>query len=689
MTQKKALLDAANVPPPAVVPPNNRPAYYEQRYDGYTMNELLAMKEDPGTHKPAGFTRLEFISAVQRQIQAWAVQATKHRDLKPGGRSYGNNKPAGNDTAPAEPNATQAVDDVPEANEPETETLSPEDRETILDRPADIVSDPEKFKRHESIADGVHPDTGNPIDLQAEKNKARKTGYQSVVDTIVDLATKNPEVLERLAPAKGVLGDDYTASDEPLPDEKETTADAIQLAGDAVGIFDPSGIVDASNAGFSLYRAYKAKEPEQRREHLVNAAISGVSAVPFIGDLAKLGKAKWAAKAAKNTERLAKAKSKANAFEQTGKFDRWLGRDAIAELGRRAKDGFDENLADLGDNIPDMLERRKLSPVEIAQRFYHREIQAGRDEQGAAYVAGLKWSSAVKAMEQGKTTAGAGSPAASGDGNSNAGGNRNGNSNGIGPNPVNTGPLNSPTGGSGNSGGNGGGGGGNIPPASGPGSPEDDNRKRRELAEEIERETDARKQSVDLFNVIINRFLAITAIVSIAATAVRWLSRQHRKNQMNVMQNQELASFDPEIAAAYAQRDIADVRRKIRESEQLSESLSDAAGTDAYASDVKSRFTTPIKQIAVDIQSAFTGAVFGVVDFVDNLTGASTALSVLADLTNKATALPGQIADFVQGNDPSDDRDQDTAFARFLDDISDGKFDDQTARDRYFDKDRK
>jgi hypothetical protein len=74
--------------------------------------------------------------------------------------------------------------------------------------------------------------------------------------------------------------------------------DALQAGLDIAGIADPTPIADLSNAGISLYRAMK--EPHRAGEHLSNAFISGISAIPYVGDLAKVvkygGKAAHAAK---------------------------------------------------------------------------------------------------------------------------------------------------------------------------------------------------------------------------------------------------------------------------------------------------------------------------------------------------------------------------------------------------------
>lgn len=63
--------------------------------------------------------------------------------------------------------------------------------------------------------------------------------------------------------------------------------DGFQSLLDMVGVVDPTGIADVANAGISTIRA--GTDPDRRSQHLANAGISLVSAVPF-GDAAKAGK---------------------------------------------------------------------------------------------------------------------------------------------------------------------------------------------------------------------------------------------------------------------------------------------------------------------------------------------------------------------------------------------------------------
>jgi len=66
--------------------------------------------------------------------------------------------------------------------------------------------------------------------------------------------------------------------------------DKLQTGLDIAGVADPTPIIDGVNMGISLFRAAKAQTPEERSQHLQNAAISAISMVPLVGDTAKLAK---------------------------------------------------------------------------------------------------------------------------------------------------------------------------------------------------------------------------------------------------------------------------------------------------------------------------------------------------------------------------------------------------------------
>ncbi|MGN6136530.1 MAG: hypothetical protein ACTHOU_18760 [Aureliella sp.] len=67
-----------------------------------------------------------------------------------------------------------------------------------------------------------------------------------------------------------------------------TTLDKAQMIADAVGVVDQTGVTDLANAGVSLTRAFT--EPKRAAEHLKDAGMRAISAIPIVGDAAKVAK---------------------------------------------------------------------------------------------------------------------------------------------------------------------------------------------------------------------------------------------------------------------------------------------------------------------------------------------------------------------------------------------------------------
>jgi len=110
-----------------------------------------------------------------------------------------------------------------------------------------------------------------------------KFDWGRMAKTVAD----NPEIQEAL---KGTLGSGQRSGPPPAPgDSKKSKLDQLQFIADVAGVADPSGIVDAANAAVYLGRAVGV-QGEERQEHLKNALISGISIIPYVGDLAKAAK---------------------------------------------------------------------------------------------------------------------------------------------------------------------------------------------------------------------------------------------------------------------------------------------------------------------------------------------------------------------------------------------------------------
>lgn len=76
----------------------------------------------------------------------------------------------------------------------------------------------------------------------------------------------------------------------------ENAIDKVQTALDVAGLEPTAGsIADGANSVISLLRSAMAKEPDDRKKHLMNAGISAVSLIPF-ADFVKLLKARKVSK---------------------------------------------------------------------------------------------------------------------------------------------------------------------------------------------------------------------------------------------------------------------------------------------------------------------------------------------------------------------------------------------------------
>ena len=55
------------------------------------------------------------------------------------------------------------------------------------------------------------------------------------------------------------------------------------------GVADPTPVMDGINTGISLVRGLFAGDPQKKKEHYRNAALHGISMIPYAGDAAKAG----------------------------------------------------------------------------------------------------------------------------------------------------------------------------------------------------------------------------------------------------------------------------------------------------------------------------------------------------------------------------------------------------------------
>jgi hypothetical protein len=111
--------------------------------------------------------------------------------------------------------------------------------------------------------------------------------------------------------------------EQQLQQNKQSKLDTLQSALDIAG-FEPSvgTAADATNTVISGLRAALAKEPDQRKKHLINAGISAISMVPFADvikllKIRKLGKpaTQLAAQGARDIKTWGKQQQATNRFE--------------------------------------------------------------------------------------------------------------------------------------------------------------------------------------------------------------------------------------------------------------------------------------------------------------------------------------------------------------------------------------
>ncbi len=169
----------------------------------------------------------------------------------------------------------------------------------ILPKESDVINSgivkyasitPDKFSIEYKNSDGLENNTDTIIKKVPEGREFCWMAFQKI---------KRAE--DKGEPTEAPKNKEEADGEEPsLPLKERITEsamddklDALQAGLDIVG-FDPEVIgvaADSTNALISLLRAYKDKCPEERKKHLLNAAISAVSAIPF-ADIVKFFKLK-------------------------------------------------------------------------------------------------------------------------------------------------------------------------------------------------------------------------------------------------------------------------------------------------------------------------------------------------------------------------------------------------------------
>lgn len=256
----------AMVKPPATPPGpagDKRPNFYHQRDpNGNTMAELLTARDGSKADR-GGRSKAE----VKRQIKAWA----NHFDAQQKGPSQrpDYNSPGGAEVAPATPATSPAT------QSPATPSVRDQ---WIQSQQPNADGTPAQPGTAGNRAELVHAITeGQDNASEGQPGPKQPQTSTPLPDDVVEANTNGSP-----------------ASEEPSG--QSVKADSLQLGLDAVGTFGDAvvpglGVVaDGANAAISVGRMFT--DPARAGEHAQNAAISTVSMVPFVGDLAKVFKGK-------------------------------------------------------------------------------------------------------------------------------------------------------------------------------------------------------------------------------------------------------------------------------------------------------------------------------------------------------------------------------------------------------------
>ncbi|MCC9644991.1 hypothetical protein LOC71_22165 [Rhodopirellula sp. JC740] len=730
------------------------PAFYHQQHDGRTQAELLQMRDWNRDQIPSQYTVKEWKSLVRQQLHDWAENATKPDSLagdpipeptnrtSPGSTQATANPdlPAATPTEPARSQpassegrtsplptneqAANVVGDLPETTaestridqQPEVQpaippvtpgptrpakpaedskpfaSLSSKDRELLHLRTVDVVDDPEMFRRFSAIHHrGEHPDTGEPINLEVEMERAAKPA-----------AKKQAEAVMRAKPTD--------APTEPEPSRSSTTTDMVQLAADGLGVADPTGLIDGANAAVSLGRAFL--DPARRGEHFRNAAISAASVIP-LGDITKLFKAKSAAKTvhqasnryhegqtptpasvpgsmAPQSQSTSNPRPASNQRPTTQPGESF-GLSDMADSGQLALDAIGiadpTGIAD-GANAAISLGRAFTDPDRRGEHLQNAAISAVSMIPFAGDLAKIfKAPRATKTVDR-ATRAMRRQPS----------GNVAFNPNRIdeivdaqrvddiaeGSSMANRTTAGAAAGGSG---------GGNVPPISpsitDPGDPDRDPRETKRQIEDQRKLQELQDSYLDTLEDVV---LATGAFGVALLGAVKAVGVVIASNKSTISNNKHLEELNPVIAGAFVRHELEEVRRNLRRGEALQDQVSKALEIDSEYEDLRARFTTPIDAMKADASSFGANAVTTMGEFVDSVSGASRTLENLSTIGNLLAGagnglldiaksgldlLSGKrIGEWIAGknNEPNVNPNA-TPAQRFLDDIRDGAYD--------------
>ena len=178
--------------------------------------------------------------------------------------------------------------------------------------------------------------------------------------------------------------------------QKELYLDLAQMSLDLVGIADPTPISDGSNTLISLFRG-----------KWIDAGLSAISIVPYVGDLAKLGKlGKWAETISNTIEMAAKNSEFAEAVGPVlGKIGDTI--DSIPErVFNKLPDSAQETLGAVKSKI-DIQKGRAASAITRNAEFGENAVTWTTDSQGRVIEARATLSEVFPDLKRGNSEVGA------------------------------------------------------------------------------------------------------------------------------------------------------------------------------------------------------------------------------------------------------------------------------------------
>ncbi len=203
--------------------------------------------------------------------------------------------------------------------------------------PFDRLSDKE-------VSTFIHTGASKAFEGVPAEDRARQHGGHSL-DSL--LGNRKSATQENVS---AFLSSMRTSREGNSLDATQAVLDGVGLAGDAVA--PGAGVAaDGTNAVISLMRA--ASDPGNAGTHLTNAAISTVSMVPFVGDLAKVFK--YGGKGARAAGKAGKAGKAARAAGVSAQFQGFLATDSDSAADDPQSESSDESdpLSSRSANVKD------------------------------------------------------------------------------------------------------------------------------------------------------------------------------------------------------------------------------------------------------------------------------------------------------------------------------------------------